>query len=321
MPSNDQQLPTNNARRTFIKKSIAGASLITGGAALNMGCSSDDSGSTVSEGLITVNDADLFHARVGSGTPILVMHGGLGLDHSYFRPGLDSWGSFAELIYYDHHGNGRSAVPDDYSALTFESLASDADALRAALGMDKIVLMGHSYGGFLAMEYALRYQENLSGLILASTLPNVGYPPAIPESASAASLAALDSLFREPFADDDVWKATWNQALPLYWPTIDNYPELSADIDARTTYRSAAWNRGFEMLATYNVSGRLGEINVPTLILSGRNDFIAVQEAQTDMDAELPNSELVFFENSGHFPFITEPDLYQQTVSDWVAAL
>ncbi len=131
----------------------------------------------------------------------------------------------------------------------FQTLVSDADALRAGPGMEKIVLMGHSYGVFLAMEYALRYQENFSGLILASTLPN-----------------------------------------------ITNYAPII-------------------------VSTRLSEITEPTLIPGGRNDFIMIPQGHIDLDAALPNSKLVFFENSGHFPFITEADLYRQTVSDWLAVI
>ena len=112
------------------------------------------------ENMINVNGADFYYQKHGSGTPILVMHGGLGLDHEYFRPTLDSWGDFAELIYFDHRGNGRSEAPADWESVTLASMADDADALRDALGLDKVILLGHSYGGFLALEYAQRYQEN-----------------------------------------------------------------------------------------------------------------------------------------------------------------
>jgi proline iminopeptidase len=149
----------------------------------------------------------------------------------------------------------------------------------------------------------------------------VRYAPNIPDNASTESLDAFGALFAGPQPSDDEWRATWNQALPLYWPTIDNFPDLAADIDNRTAYRSAAWNRGSELLGTYNVSGRLSEITVPTLVLGGRNDFITIPQGHIDIDAELPNSELVIFENSGHFPFITEAELYRQTVSDWLASI
>ncbi len=80
-----------------------------------------------------VNDTQLFFERVGKGQPMLVMHGGLGLDHTCFRPWLDKLGEQVELIYYDHRGNGRSSRPDSLEGVTHETWAADADALRAQL--------------------------------------------------------------------------------------------------------------------------------------------------------------------------------------------
>lgn len=269
--------------------------------------------------MIAVNDTNLFHEVYGSGVPMLMMHGGLGLDHQYFRPTLDAWGDFAELIYFDHRGNGQSDAPADWNDVTFESMASDADALRAALGYDKVILYGHSYGGFLALEYAMRYQENLSGLILASTSPNVGYEPNIPEWATEEALAGLGAVFGGPMGSDEEWAKMWSTILPLYYKNWDE--ELIADIHARTHYRAEAWNRASGLLAEFQMIGKMDQITVPTLILSGRYDFITGPQAHEDMHAEIPNSTLAFFEDSAHFPFIEESERYTGIVRDWVASL
>lgn len=98
---------------------------------------------------VQLSDTELFFEPFGQGHPVLIMHGGLGLDHTYFRPWLDKLADVAELIYYDHRANGRSARPSVIEGIGHETWAADADALRAHLGYDRIILLGHSYGGFL----------------------------------------------------------------------------------------------------------------------------------------------------------------------------
>lgn len=322
---------TAMSRRRFLKTSAFASTIIGGsllGGSLLAGCqlqpldpsaASMESTEKEESGMISVNGGDLFHVVHGSGTPIMIMHGGLGLDHQYFRPTLDSWGDFAQLVYYDHRGNGQSEAPADWDSVTLASMANDADALRAALGLDKVILYGHSYGGFIALEYATRFQENLDGLILGSTSPNVLYEPNMPEWATEEALGALGAIFSGPVESDEQWAELWSTALPLYWKDMD--ADLAADIHDRTHYRGAAWNRASQLLADFQMVGKMADISVPTLLLSGRFDFITGPQAHEDMHAELPNSELVFFEESGHFPFITEAEKYRTVVQDWVAGL
>lgn len=122
----------------------------------------------VHEGLVAVRDTELFVTTTGTGPPMLVMHGGLGIDHTCLRPWLDALGDIAELVFYDHRGNGRSARPplDEVDHATW---VADADALRERLGHDQVVVLGHSYGGFLAMRYALAHPGRVRGLVLVST--------------------------------------------------------------------------------------------------------------------------------------------------------
>lgn len=121
-----------------------------------------------------VNGVRLFCREVGQGRPCLLMHGGLGLDHAHLHPWLDPLGDVLRLIYYDHRGNGRSERPFQRTWPRTE-LTADAETLRRELGLGRIVLFDHSYGGFLAPEYALRYPGSLSHLILADTAPAVDY--------------------------------------------------------------------------------------------------------------------------------------------------
>src|SRR5215831_21176063 len=100
---------------------------------------------------VHLNDTDIYYFEVGSGLPCLVMHGGLGMDHTHMHPWLDPLGDRLRLIYYDHRGNGKSGRPP-IETLTHDQFSADADALRAHLGYEKIAVLGNSYGGFLAQE-------------------------------------------------------------------------------------------------------------------------------------------------------------------------
>src|SRR5512139_1787412 len=114
-----------------------------------------------------IRDASLFVKIVGQGYPLVLMHGGPSLDHTTLLP-LKPLADQYTLIFYDHRCNGRSEGAD-VSTMTIDNLTADADALRQALGYDQWAVLGHSFGGNVALEYALRYPQNLSRLILMNT--------------------------------------------------------------------------------------------------------------------------------------------------------
>jgi proline iminopeptidase len=148
---------------------------------------------------------ELFHLEVGNGLPCLVMHGGLGVDHSQFREALDPLGDLLRLVYYDHRGNGRSGRPP-IATLTLEQLAADADALRTHLGFEKVAVLGHSYGGCLALQYALRYPRRVSHLILVGTTAAWDYPDEIlAELRRRAPSAKVLSAFLDPPAGGEAF--------------------------------------------------------------------------------------------------------------------
>ena len=272
-----------------------------------------------------VNGTELFYTTHGSGRPMLVMHGGLGLDHAYFRPWLDELGDVAELIYYDHRGNGKSARPASWEGITHATWADDADALRATLGHDKIILYGHSYGGFLALEYALRHGEHLDGLILSCTAPALDYPEVIMANAQRRGtpeiLQAVTAGLSNPTDSDEGYGALMGTIMPLYFKRYD--PEIGRQIDAVSTYSGGAFRHSFTAcLPSYNVVSRLSEISAPTLILSGHEDWITPPaQGGERLQAGIPGSQLVVFEESGHFPFIEEPERFNAVVKGWVRGL
>ena len=272
-----------------------------------------------------INGNQVYYTTIGQGRPMLLMHGGSGLDHTYFRPWLDTLSDQVQLIYYDQLGQGRSTRPESYENISMSTWADEADALRAFLGFDHIILLGHSFGGFIAQEYALRYGDHLDGLILCDTAPVLDYQDVIMANARSrgtpeqvqAVIAGLSS----PVADDASFQQLWNTILPLYFNTYD--PAVAKQMDDATQYSAQGFNQGMGVcLPTFNVLSRLGEITVPTLVMAGRHDWITPPaQAAERLHAQLPNSELVIFEDSGHFPFIEEHDKFVAAVHDWINSL
>ncbi len=272
-----------------------------------------------------INDHEVFYDTHGQDRPMLLMHGGSGLDHTYFRPWLDPLSDQLQLIYYDQFGQGRSTRPQSYEDISMDTWTDEADALRDYLGFKRMILLGHSYGGFIAQEYALRYGDHLDGLILCDTAPVLDYVEtalAIAQSrGTPEQFQALVAGLSAPVTDDAGWRQLWQTILPLYFNNYD--AKVAAALDEATQYSAGAFNQGMgKLLPTFNVLSRLHEITVPTLVITGRHDWITPPtQGGERLHAGLPNSKLVIFEQSGHFPFIEEQDKFVATVRDWVDSL
>ncbi|MDJ0591563.1 MAG: alpha/beta fold hydrolase [Pleurocapsa sp. MO_226.B13] len=279
--------------------------------------------------LAHINGTEIYYEKVGQGIPIMLMHGGLGLDHTYFQPWLKALANKATLIFFDHRGNGLSSRPDSFDDITHQTWIEDADALREYLGYDQIVLLGHSYGGFLAQDYALRFGQHLLSLVLCSTAPVVDYMDVILDNAKARATpeqyAAVKEIFSRPMADDAELRRYWRLLLPLYFYGSNAMydPALGTMIDAYTVYSAAASNQSnLVTLGEFNALPRLGEIKVPTLVISGRDDWITplAQGGKRIHDA-ISRSQLVVFEQSGHWPFIEQKAYFRQVLTDWLDQL
>jgi len=203
--------------------------------------------------------------------------------------------------------------------------ADEADALRASLGHERIFLLGHSFGGFIAQEYALRHGDHLEGLILCDTAPVLDYQDVIMANAQSRGtpeqVQAVIAGLSAPVADDASFQQLLTTILPLYFNTYD--PEVGKQMDDAIQYSAQGFNQGMGVcLPTFNVLSRLGEITVPTPIMAGRHDWITppAQGAER-LHAGLPNAKLVIFEESGHFPFIEEHDKFVHAVRDWLNSL
>jgi proline iminopeptidase len=123
------------------------------------------------EGYISVSKAEIYYREIGQGRPILVLHGGPDFDHTYLLPELDRLSSSYRLIYYDQRGRGKSAKHVQPEDVSIHSDVQDLDTVREHFQLDSIAILGHSWGGLLAIEYAILHPEHVSHLILMSTAP------------------------------------------------------------------------------------------------------------------------------------------------------
>jgi proline iminopeptidase len=263
-----------------------------------------------------INGTDLFYRSVGTGWPCFIIHGGLGLDHTYLHPWLDPLGDQLQLIYYDQRGNGRSGRPP-LDTLTFAQFCADVEALRMHLHHERIALLGHSYGGFIALEYARRYPERVSHLILVDTVAAINFDDDIQANLQRINSPPeiLTALASEPTSDAELQQVM--QAIaPLYFHTFDAARAQAAF--QHIVWSVAANNRGFEIMSGYNMLPHLSEIHAPTLCVVGDTDFLALVPHVQTLARGLPHAEMIVIERCGHLPFIERPTAFLQAVATWL---
>ena len=272
---------------------------------------------------IKINDTELYYEEYGSGVPFLLMHGGLGIDHSYFRPALDPLSDIFQLIFYDHRGHGRSGRPP-INTITYEQLADDANDLRETLGHDKIGVIGNSAGGFVALNYAIRHTKNISHLILIDTAPAFDYMEEFMELLMNKKPSPEDiSVFNAPVdPDPEGFREQFRILNPFYFYEFGPEQEKMSNkiLDNMIlTPEAAALND--ILMPKYNVISQLAKIEVPTLILVGKGDLVCPPSQAQRMHDNIPNSELYIFEKCGHYPFYEVPDEVFKVVRNWFESI
>lgn len=257
-----------------------------------------------------------------SGPPVIVLHGGPGLDHTYLRPWLDPLAATARLIYIDLTGHGRSARPQRWEDVTHATWVHDVERVRQELGLEQVTVFGHSYGAYIALEYAVTHGDRLAGLILCEGAPVMDFADAMDFSrATPEQMEAIASGFSGPAErTPEEFGRLFRTILPLYFH--GPVPEPVFDVFSRTRFSPGAFNRGyFECFPGYNVLLDLERLSAPVLLLHGRQDCIVpLGPGGERLHRLLPNSTLAVFEESGHFPFVEEPDRFLAAVRTWLRA-
>jgi len=251
-----------------------------------------------------IRDVSLFVKIMGQGYPLVLMHGGPGLDHSTLSS-LEPLADRFTLIFYDHRCNGRSTGAGP--SMTWDNLTADADALRETLGFDQWAVLGHSFGGCVALEYALRYRERVSHLLLLDTCGDHWWAqhnaPMIlaKRGYRAATVAAARRFYNGELTPREV-RPILSRFFGAYFYRF-GLRALPHAVRAgfRLKVRPEAHVFAFKhLLNGWTVMDRLNEIDVPTLVLAGRHDFLFPPEHQAILADRLPHAQLEIIERAGH---------------------
>ena len=275
---------------------------------------------------MSVRGVFLFAKVIGHGHPLVLMHGGPGADHASmlaFQPCADHF----TLVFYDHRCNGRSDGVS-VSSMTWENLTADADALRQTLGVDKWAVLGHSFGGMVALEYALRYPQSLSHLLLVDTCGDTWWvrenaPEILAKRGYSAAMVETARRFYTGQIEPNEFMPSMRRLAGAYYHNPS--PLLMAreilTVGMRTKTRPEAQIFAFgQLLKGWTVMSRLGEIQVPTLVLAGRDDFQFPPEHQAELAAGIPNAQLEIIERAGHNAPTERPHQVIQAVREFLAA-
>ena len=293
----------------------------------------------VQEQFVDANGVLIYTVSMGQGEPLVLLHGGPGASHDYLLPGLLPLARHHRLVFIDERGSGKSERLEDVSKYTVEAMVEDVEADREALGLGTVDLLGHSFGGVLAQAYALRYQSNLSHLVLCSTFHSTKALNDVfqhmKEKMSPELRGRLDKMeaaglfghgrdYEKNRYTNDYMVAAWGEG---YFPYLyQNHPDPGFD---PTDTGGLSWELYREMwgshgeyvidgnLVSVEYAERLPTIRVPTLITCGDHDESDPSIAR-DMNARIPGSKLVVLPKSGHMTFVDQPGMFLRAVDEFL---
>jgi len=292
----------------------------------------------IQQGFVNANGVMIYYEEFGSGKPLMIVHGGPGASHDYFLPYLLPLAKNHRLIFIDERGSGKSERLEDASLYTVDNMVEDVEAVRKALELGKMDLLGHSYGGVLVQAYALKYQEHLSHLILCSTFSSTSMMNEVfvkikenmtPELRERINKMESEGLYGHglPYEQNrytEEYKiAAWGEGyFPyLYQKNPDPDYDPAAGGFSWALYREM-WGSDGEFIINGNLvsaeyTDMLNTITVPTLINCGDNDECAPSLSEL-MHEKIPGSELVIYPQSGHMTFVDQPDMFIKSIEDFL---
>lgn len=290
---------------------------------------------TTTEGYIPSHGYKTWYRSVGDGEtpckfPLLLLHGGPGCPSDYLESVEAMAGTGRRVIRYDQLGCGNSDHPHKPEMYTVKLYVEELDDIRKALGLERIHLLGQSWGGMLAMEYAVTQPRGLESLIISDSPASMRQWVAeanrlrgeLPPDVQANLLKHEQAGTTE---DPEYVEATVVfyarhvcRVVPFPDAVMRSFEKLQADPDVYHTMNGPSEFHVIGTLKDWDIRPRLGEIRVPTLIISGRYDEATPLIAET-VHKGICGSEWVLFEESSHLPNAEEPARFMAVVADFLA--
>ncbi len=273
----------------------------------------------VHEGYVAVAGAHLYFREIGSGPPLIILHGGPDFDHNYLLPEMDHLSTAFRLIYYDQRGRGQSSSGVVAEDVGIESEVDDLDRLRESFGYAAVALLGHSWGAVLAMEYATRHPERVSHLILVNPAPachaDLLRLREQRQATEANTLARMQAIaetraYAEGSIDSeaDYYRAHFGATL-----RPEDLERVVLRLRVHFTPQDILKARAIEdrlydqtwRLPEYDLLPRLRRLKTPTLVIHGDRDLIPASCARNIADA-VPGARFVALK-CGHFSYLERP--------------
>lgn len=273
----------------------------------------------VRQNYVAVKEGELFYQTFGHGKPVIVLHGGPGMDQNYLLPQMLELANKYQVIFYDQRGSGKSLdTKIDTNTINVSRFVEDLETLRRRLGYEKIILVGHSWGGLLAMHYAIQHQEHLHALVLLNSMPatSKGTQAFVQEYNKITS--SVKKQIEEIYNSYEFTQGEPKFVENFYRLVFTKYLAKEEDIQKlslRSSQRSA--QGGFkkindiffqnELTKPYDLRNYLNKLNIPTLIVHTDKDPIPLWTAQ-EIYSSIPHSKFIVIKDCGHFPYAEKPD-------------
>jgi proline iminopeptidase len=267
------------------------------------------------QGFAGVENAKLYYTIVGTGEPIVIVHGGPGLDHTYLLPQMNALAGNNELVYYDQRASGQSSGTVDTASITPDQFVEDLEGLRKGLGIEKMNLLGHSWGGLLSMEYAIKYPQHMKSLVLVSSMgatsdcmdPFVKTRIERTTHEDSVSLAALQTSPGFSARDPE----TMSKYMRILFKTYFFDRRFADSLRMRFNQNTASnlfpiFGLMGKYFAKYDLYEQLAGIQCPTLIIQGDYDPFPAEFGRK-IAQHIKNSRFLLIEHCGHFPYIERP--------------
>jgi proline iminopeptidase len=298
--------------------------LLTALSALAAGCHAQPK---IEEGFVANGEHPLYYKAMGSGDPIVVLHGGPGFDHRQFLPYIWELAHGHKVILFDQRCTGLSGGPVDSASITIDAFVEDIEVIRKAFGIEKMNLLGHSWGGILAMYYGLRHQDKLKSLILCST-------SATAESFSdmyatyEANRAPGDKEMLEGIYESEGFKSGDPDVVERFWrvyftPYFKDQSQVDR-MDLRFTENTIkncniVAEYVLQSIGNFDLHEDLKAVHCPTLILHGDADPMSYRFAER-LHESIAGSELVIVEGVGHWMFVDGTAAFTRSILDFLAS-
>jgi proline iminopeptidase len=275
--------------------------------------------------LVSVGDTRLNVVERGTGYPLIVLHGGPGLDHRMFGDYLDALTDEFRLLLVDQRAQGRSERPPE-STWTLEQMGADVDALAHSLELDGYAVLGHSYGAFVALQNAVDFPGAAERTIVSCGLPSARFLGELEATLAAFEPVELresvtSSWEREKHVETEAEVAELlRDQFPFHFrdpldPAIEEYEGRTSGAALSPEVLRQFANEDYGGI---EVEDRLGEIRQPVLVLAGRYDRTCALAGAEAIAAGIPDAQLVVFEHSGHMTFVEENERYLDVVRSFL---